>query len=61
MLIGACDLMLQPIHVFRYAFLPDGTLVAARPDRATGRYGNFDIILDHFSRISQLSPTPLAL
>ena len=25
------------------------------------QYGNFDIILDHFSRISQLSPTPHAL
>ena len=24
-------------------------------------YGNFDIILDHFSRISQLSPAPHAL
>ena len=24
-------------------------------------YGNFDIILDHFSRISQLQPTPHAL
>ena len=31
------------------------------PGWAPGRYGNLDIIWDHFSRISQLHPTPHAL
>ena len=32
----------------------------ARPT-SEGRYNDFDIILDHFSRVSQLHPNPHAL
>ena len=60
------------MHVTRESggrFMPDNAnevMLAGRPnftevfDEITVVYGNFDVILDHFSRVSQLPPAPHA-
>ena len=51
----------MPTHVFSYEVKPGKRLPGIEPhvdnSSVITMYGNFDIILDHFSRISQLCTT----
>ena len=53
--------MFRPIHVSRQQDPADAMVgFAPRKLHPDGGYGNFDMILDHFSRYSQLHTTPHA-